>query len=199
MTAMQRHLTHQHQGAVNALLQSTSKYNTLTATQRDLLTAFASGDKDKLIAEQLDLSPSTVRHQKFTFREKAKRAKLYLAQYEAIFEDSSTSMLPIPPSITHPDDRFKISETDYATLVQKYFDFSQPTPVLTQLPKGEKKLITLLYRISEELDFDRHYSTAEINSVLKPIYFDYGLLERYLVDYGFVARTPDGRDYWRIF
>jgi len=63
-----------------------SKYNMLTENQQQLLRLFQSGKTDKEIAEELELSPSTIRHQKFTFREKAKQAKVYLALYERMLE-----------------------------------------------------------------------------------------------------------------
>ena len=36
-------------------------------------------------------------------------------------------------------------------------------------------------------------------AILDTWYLDHGLLARYLVDFGFMQRTADGRQYWRIF
>lgn len=198
---IQHHLDEQHGGTLAALLTSDSKYNTLTANQRQLLSAFHEKVKDDLIAERLQKSASTIRHQKFTFREKAKQAKLYLAQYAAAFgtTEPTPEYLPIPPAATAQDERFKITKADYQQLIQRAFDFTKDQLVLKKWPKGEKKRITLLYRISVEFDFRTLYSQSEIDEKLQLISADYGILRRYLIDYGFLARTTDNRTYWRIF
>ncbi len=46
---------------------------------------------------------------------------------------------------------------------------------------------------------NRRYSLRETDNILRSIYSDYSLLKRYLIDDGFFDRTPDGREYWRIF
>ncbi|ANZ60427.1 hypothetical protein AYR62_15185 [Secundilactobacillus paracollinoides] len=194
------HLNATHGGALDALLTADTKYNTLTETQIRLLQAFSLKQKNQAIADQLGVSASTIRHQKFTFREKAKQARLYLAQYQAVFGDEPTKdYLPIPPMATDNDDRFRITETEYADTTQKYFTFTDAGIVLTRLPKGQKKIITLLYRIADEFSFNTKYPQHEVDTKLKAIYFDYGIIKRYLIDYGFLARTTDNRTYWRIF
>ncbi len=194
------HLERQHGGPLSALLNLASKYNTLTPKQRELLRAFSQPLKDKDIANLLQISASTVRHQKFTFREKAKQAQLYLAQYEAVFGATPTdTMLPMPPTAISNDARFKITEKEYRKLTQQYFDFSVPHLTLTRLPKGQKKVIALLYRIRAEFSFGTEYPQTAVDAKLKTIYFDYVTLRRYLIDYGFLARTADNRTYWRIF
>ena len=40
------------------------------------------------------------------------------------------------------------------------------------------------------------YSECEVNEILKPIYDDYMTIRRYLIMYGFMERTRDGRQYW---
>ncbi|KRM77605.1 DUF2087 domain-containing protein [Secundilactobacillus collinoides] len=197
---MAAHLETIHDGALTALLTADTKYNTLTDNQSKLLQAFSRKQKDQTIADQLEVSASTIRHQKFTFREKAKQARFYLAQYQAVFGVQSTEdYLPIPPMATDNDDRFRITETEYAKTTQKYFEFTDGGLVLTRLPKGQKKIITLLYRISDEFTFNTKYAQPDVDAKLKAIYFDYGIIKRYLIDYGFLARTTDNRTYWRIF
>ena len=36
----------------------------------------------------------------------------------------------------------------------------------------------------------------EVNEILRPIYEDYMTIRRYLIMYGFMERTKDGRQYW---
>lgn len=91
---------------------------------------FHSKISDKDMAKKLNVTEATMRRQRFTFREKAKQAKFYLAMYELVFED------------------------------------------------GKK------------------YSEQEVNEILRPIYEDYMTIRRYLIMYGFMERTKDGRQYW---
>ena len=67
---------------VPGLLNTESRYNTLTQNQKTLLSRLAQGWSDQEIAKEAGVSVSTVRHQKFVFREKAKQARVYLALYE---------------------------------------------------------------------------------------------------------------------
>ncbi|KAF1296893.1 hypothetical protein BAU15_14410 [Enterococcus sp. JM4C] len=198
---MKEHLVTVHKGSQQALVALDSKYNTLTTKQKELLLHFGSGEKDQEIAEKFEVSPSTIRHQKFTFREKAKQAKVYLAQFEAIFSEKSLpedNLLPVPDAAGIVDDRFLLTETEYAEIVRKYFEFSTGALVLTVFPKGQKNIIGILNRIVEEFTMHTHYSGKEVDEQLKAIYFDYLLIKRYLIDYGFFTRTPDGADYYRL-
>lgn len=199
LSDIQQHVADQHQGA--DLVHDTTRYNTLTDKQQRLFTLFAAGKRDKEIAEELQLSPSTIRHQKFTFRERAKQAKYYLATFEKTFfaDSSADRLLPIPPTTEIIDDRFAITEAEYAAITKKYFKFTTGTLQLNQWPNGEKKIVAILHRIIEEVARDYRYSEAEIDQLIQPIYFDYAIIRRYLVDYGFMARTSDGTQYWRIF
>ncbi|WP_057002545.1 DUF2087 domain-containing protein [Agrilactobacillus composti] len=198
--ALTSHLEMKHGGALTALLAADSKYNMLTPTQQTLLQAFSQGLKDKDIATQQQVSDSTIRHQKFTFREKAKQAQLYLAQYQAVFgTKTGTDLLPMPPGTDTKDARFKLTPQEYIKLTQQYLDFSTPQLILKRLPKGQKKIIALLYRIRAEFDFDTKYPQAQLDAKLKAIATDYVTLRRYLIDYGFLARTTDNHTYWRIF
>ncbi|MBV7389433.1 DUF2087 domain-containing protein [Enterococcus sp. ALS3] len=192
--AVIQHLIKNHAGKTNPLIHLDSKYNTLTDKQKDLLTAFASGKKDAEIAELFKVSPSTIRHQKFTFRQKAKQAKLYLATFENVFQKDD--YLPIPLKATDVDDRFAITEEEYTALIKKYFDFSKGVQ-LKQLPKGQKKIIAILNRVIEEIPTETMLTEKELNQYLTEIYFDYVTLRRYLIDYGFLSRTTDGKKYWR--
>ncbi|MBC1520938.1 DUF2087 domain-containing protein [Listeria aquatica] len=194
--AITEHILKAHGGNATILREEPSKYNTLTEKQKTLLKAFSSGEKDAQIALELELSASTVRHQKFTFREKAKQAKLYLAQYENTFgAGEETSFFPIPSKARNLDDRFTITEEESAQTLKSYFDFSEGV-VLKRWPKKQKKIIILLNRIKEELTPNKIYTEKEITQLLKAIYFDPVTLRRYLFDYGFIGRTPDGKQYW---
>ena len=198
-TTIEQHLTIVHGGNQSLLIHLNSRYNTLTAKQQDLLTAFATGIKDADLAKQFQLAAATIRHQKFTFREKAKQAKLYLAIYQSVFESGQASndliALPEQPGII--DDRFAITEDEAAQTLQQYFDFDHDPLRLKRWPKKQKTIVTILTRIIDEIPMNQALDEAELNTYLRPIYFDYTTLRRYLIDYGFLKRTVDGRQYWR--
>jgi len=193
------HLNTVHGGNLNQLIHLKSRYNSLTAKQQDLLTAFATGIKDQALAEQLQIAAATIRHQKFTFREKAKRAKLYLAIYNqvfnsAVFDDEPTiKSKPVSPSIDSQLD----TETATAEILQSYFDFATEPIKLKQLPQQPATLTIVLKRIAVELPVGQPLPLAVLNAYLQPIYFDYSMLRHQLVANGFLKMTPDGANYWQ--
>lgn len=196
---MAQHIQAVHGGALQALIHLDSRYNTLTAKQRDLLTAFATGIKDRDLATQTGVSAATIRHQKFTFREKAKQAKLYLATYQAAFaqENPHERLLDVPQHPQDPDDRWLITEDEAAKTLQRYFDFTTEPPTLIRWPKKQKAVIVILTRIIAEIPLNHRFTEPEINAYLRPIYFDYTMVRRFLIEYHFLQRTPDGTAYWR--
>lgn len=195
----EEHLNLVHGGNRSQLVHLKSRYNTLTPKQQDLLTAFASGIKDQELAEQLQVAAATIRHQKFTFREKAKQAKLYLAIYESVFAQTAAAdqLIEPPAQATMLDDRWLITEDEVAQTLQQYFDFDQDPIRLKRWPKKQKVIIIVLTRIITEIPSGQLLTEPEINAYLKPIYFDYVTVRRYLVDYGFLQRRADGRQYQR--
>ncbi|MCF7522326.1 hypothetical protein L3X07_00825 [Levilactobacillus brevis] len=67
---IQHHLQTAHPDATHLLIQTNSKYNTLTAKQQDLLAAFSQGTKDAEIAKQMGVAaqPSAIKNLHFTKR-----------------------------------------------------------------------------------------------------------------------------------
>ncbi|MCF7522327.1 DUF2087 domain-containing protein [Levilactobacillus brevis] len=55
----------------------------------------------------------------------------------------------------------------------------------------------VLKQVVAVLPADQHFDEATLTQYLKPIYTDVPHLRRYLLDYNFLKRTADGRDYWR--
>ncbi|VDG19464.1 DUF2087 domain-containing protein [Lactiplantibacillus mudanjiangensis] len=202
VSEIEQHLQTVHGGNLNQLIHLNSRYNTLTAKQQDLLTAFATGIKDQDLAKQLQVAAATIRHQKFTFREKAKQAKLYLAIYEQVFGESaqqlvSDPLIDIPEQPRQPDDRWLITESEAAQTLQHYFDFTTDPLRLIRLPKKQKSIIIVLTRIIDEIPVNQPLTEPALNELLKPIYFDYVTVRRYLIEYGFLSRRADGSQYWR--
>lgn len=198
--SMLRHIEDEHTSAFKQNIEGGSKYNTLTDTQRELLVLFERGMADTEIANKLGIKASTVRHQKFTFREKAKQAKYYLAIYNDALDRKAASsrsddIVEIPNSATMMDDRYIMTEQEKQGILKAEFESLDPLR-LKKFPIKAKKQVAVLSRVAEEFEFGRKYSYAETKEKLSAISEDYNALSRYLVDYGFMDRTKDGSEYW---
>lgn len=93
------------------------------------------------------------------------------------------------------DDRYFISKSEEDKIVVSLFESLQPLKLKVFSPK-EKKKIVILRRIAEQFEKDRKYSEKEVNAILKAIYEDYATIRRYLIEYGFMGRTNDCKEYW---
>ena len=207
--AVQQHIENAHGGYLKSLIHSKTKYNTLTDNQKQLMELFASGITDKEIAEKTGVAVSTVRHQKFMFREKAKQARQYLAVYDGVFESKNEernektekvekgeiTMMPIHENATMVDSRYNITTEERDHVIKVCFSSLEPL-VLGQFPPKEKRKIIVLARIAQEFDKSKKYSEKEVNEILKAIFDDFATIRRYLIEYGFMKRTNDGAQYW---
>ena len=148
---------------------------------------------DKEIAEKMNISPSTVRFQRYSFREKAKQAKIILALAELLEEMEAKHKVwkeKEAKSAKPVDENQKMLETlfsSFSPLVLKTFDFGK---------RKEEKRLLILKTIVDQFEKDKKYTNKEVDAVLKEIYHDYATLRRSLVDYGFMERTGDNREYW---
>lgn len=183
------HIENQH-GSVFAYLLSLDKSATgLTDLQRRLLGLFYEGKSDTAVQKELGLgATSTVRNHRFLLKERERQAKLFLALMELLRgkDPSTESAKPGAP---------KAAESPEANVLQKYFPHGTDGP-LTKLPRSLEHRKLVLSLISQRFDRGRRYTEAEVNEILEPIFPDYVGLRRYLVDYGFVNRVPDGSQYW---
>ncbi len=195
--AATQHVNLVHGTPFETLLQGESKYMTLTENQKQILKLMGNGLSDNDIAKQLGVTPSTIRHQKFMFREKAKQAKMFLAVYE--LSDKNTkqadNLIPIHSGATMVDDRYITTEEENNKILETAFYSLEPLK-LKGFPAKEKKKIVVLKKITESFDKGRHYDEKELNKILKAIYADFPTLRRYLIEYGFMDRTTDCMEYW---
>jgi hypothetical protein len=196
--AIKIHIDMEHGSKFDELLYLDSKYNTFTDNQKKLLSLIYADLTDKEIAKELEVSTSTVRHQRFMFREKAKQAKMYLAIYEQAF-DKKTLMeemiVPVHSNATMVDDRYVTTEKEKEQILKTVFESLVPLRLKT-FPKKEKKKIVILAKIVEQFEREKRYTEKEVNLIIKEIYEDYAVIRRYLVDYGFMERTNDCNEYW---
>ncbi|MDD3193573.1 MAG: DUF2087 domain-containing protein [Oscillospiraceae bacterium] len=196
--AVQIHMTKEHPNRLDDLLRGESKYLSLTENQSELLRSVAAGQTDAQIAAKTGTAVSTVRHQRFVLREKAKRAKLYLAVYEMVQEtqDAREKLIQIHGGAKMIDDRYSITEEEQKKILANVFISLEPLK-LKVLSSKEKKKIVILSKIAEQFEPDRVYSGKETDALLKEIFDDYASLRRHLIEYGFLDRTTDGNQYWK--
>jgi hypothetical protein len=196
--AIKIHLTEDHPNRLAELLNLDSRYLSLTANQKELFSLFHSGMSDNEIANKLGVAASTVRHQKFVFRERAKAAKLYLAAWSIVEENKNkqSELMPIHEGATMVDERYVVTEEENRKILQNVFISLDPLKLKVLSPK-EKKKIVILRKIAEKFDEQKNYTEKEVNAILKPIYEDYASLRRYLIEYGYMGRTTDCTSYWK--
>ncbi len=196
--AVRMHVEQSHGGMFGHLLRSDSKYNTITEKQKELLNLIHSGLPDQVIAQKLGITASTVRHQKFSFREKAKQAKLYLSLYELATEGTPSgkdALIPIHEGANMIDDRYVITMEEREKILSAVFLSLSPLKLKLFSAKEKKKIVTL-QKIIEQFTKGKVYTEKEINQILKDIYDDFPTIRRYLIEYGFMERSKDCRDYW---
>jgi hypothetical protein len=80
-------------------------------------------------------------------------------------------------------------------VAQGIFSSLEPL-VLKHFSTKQKKKYVILKKTAALFDMQRTYTEKEINQILKPVYPDYAMLRRALVDYGWLERKPDGSLYW---
>jgi hypothetical protein len=203
LKAIQLHVEKEHGNMLDILTSFDKKYTGITENQKELLSMIYKGFSDNDIAKKIGVAPATVRHQRFVFREKAKQAKLYLAIFEvtekAVSErkekSSDEELINIHSSATMVDDRYSITKFDEDKIIDSVFESLYPLK-LKVFSSKEKKKIVILRRIVSQFEKGRKYSEMEVNTVLKPIYEDYATIRRYLIEYGFMERTTNCKEYW---
>jgi DNA-binding CsgD family transcriptional regulator len=183
--AVRLHIDKEHGHIFRNLLALDKNKTGLTDTQKDFLECYYSGMNDKEIAEKMNISAATVRYQRFNFREKVKQARMILALSELL--DRELELWGSPKPI---DENQKMLETLFESLSPlklKTFDFKK---------KREEKRQLILKTVIQQFEKEKKYTNKEVDAVLKEIYHDYATLRRHLVDYGFLERTGDCREYW---
>ena len=196
--AIQMHVQ-AHGGVFEQLMIMDKKYTTLTENQAQLMRMMQAGMSDAQIAAELGVAASTVRHQRFMFREKARQAKAYLALFDLSIGSAtpaSDRSIPIHPTATMVDDRYQITKSEEDSALKAHFSSLDPL-VLRSFPSKEKKKITVLRRIVTIFDPNKTYTELEVNARLKEVYDDFATIRRYLIEYGFMKRSMDGKQYIR--
>lgn len=195
-TAIKLHIAEEHSSVFDALISEGKKVTGLSKVQSELLSYFHERVPDKEIAAKTNTAPSTVRYQRFNLREKAKQARVFLALFELMEEQSNyETNTKIHKGATMVDERYMTTDDESKKIIENFFISTDPL-ILKTFSSKEKKKIVILRTIAEQFEKDRKYSEKEVNDILKSIYGDFATIRRYLIEYGFLDRTRNGSEYW---
>ncbi|OAS87785.1 MULTISPECIES: DUF2087 domain-containing protein [Metabacillus] len=195
---MRIHIELTHQSVFESLLGMDKKLTGLTDHQKGLLRLFYQGKSDKEVQEELGLgSTSTIRHHRFALKEKERQAKSFLAMMELLKEKDqyAPAFLPVHKTARMVDERYNITQEEQEKIISKYFP-EGTNKSLNKFPPKEKQRLVILREITNQLKPDHMYTEQELNQILKAIYEDHVMIRRYLIEYGFLDRKPDGSKYW---
>lgn len=195
---MRLHIERVHQSVFHYLMNLDKKVTGLTDHQNQLLRLFYQGKSDKEVQAEMEIgSASTIRHHRFALKEKERQAKTFLAIMELLREKDQHAPALVPPHITAKmvDDRYAVTLEEQQEIIQKFL----PEGIqgrLTKFPPKEKQRYIVLREMAKRFEIGAKYSEKEINQTLESMYGDYVKVRRYLIEYGFLERTPDGGQYW---
>ncbi|MCK5129873.1 MAG: DUF2087 domain-containing protein [Clostridiales bacterium] len=192
------HIQEEHDSVLFQLMNLDKKYTSLTEKQKTMTQFMIEGMQDKEIADRMQISPSTVRHQRFILKEKAKQAKAYLAFYELLIAslgNSNETKDKVHAGATMIDERYFSTEKEEANVMKAHLASVDPL-IMKTFPPKEKKKIILLRLIVKQFKNDIKYTEKEVNEILMNIYHDHVTLRRYLIEYGFMERKKDCSYYW---
>lgn len=91
------------------------------------------------------------------------------------------------------DDRTRVTVAEAAAIEEKYM---RPDGSFLRIPRKEKEKLVLLRRLSGRFEAGKKYTQKEVDALLLTAHEDYAALRRYLIDYRFMRREPDGSAYW---
>lgn len=192
---MRYHIEGEHGSVFDYLLSLNKKLTGLTDHQSNLLRLFYEGKNDKDIQKELEIgSASTIRHHRFALKEKERQAKIFLTLMDLLKEKDKHAPAIVPPHKTANmlDVRYDITQEESEKVVKKCFKDGR----LINFPRKEKQKLVVLRQITNQIDPEQTYSEKALNEILKSIYEDFVTIRRYLIEYGFLDRKPDGSAYW---
>lgn len=197
---VRHHIQRAHTSVFDYLLQMDKKYTGITAHQKELLHYFEKGLTDKeIVAEMNGGSASTIRTHRFKLKEKEKQAKVFLALMTLLENKKenkkSADFIDFHKGATMIDERYAITEEEKEKVLSTYFKEGLDGKIDT-FPSKEKRKLIVLQNIIRRFEPNQTYSEKEVNEILKTVYADFVTIRRYLIEYGFMDRTPEGTAYW---
>lgn len=199
--AAKMHIKEKHESMLDYLLNMNPIFTGISEAQKRIVELFAQGLSDSEISSKLSIANSTIRNHRYKLREREKQAKLFLAMMELLAQNTNKKVNKLDKgqicdphkTATSIDDRFNVTDEEKKKIIASYID---ETGALKNYPSKEKRKIIVLEAISLNFVKDKIYSEKEVNRVLKRIYEDYATLRRALIEYGFLDRSNDCKEYW---
>lgn len=194
--AMKEHVAEAHGNLFDEILDMGKDATGIPDAMADVLRLLHKGNADKEIATILGgKAPSTVRNQRRALRRRETEAKIFLALMKLLDQSGKRvgRFIAYPASMPMQDDRAVVTEEEALAIETKYL---RGDGSLLRIPRKEKEKLVILRRIAERFAADRLYGQKEVDAILIQADADYAALRRYLIDYRFLEREPDGSAYW---
>lgn len=195
---MRNHVRQAHGSVFDWILARDRKQTGLTEQQGRLFRLFMDGHSDVEIMRALGLgNASTVRNHRAQMKERERHARIWLAMMAMLRDGASRAKAHVVPhdGAVAVDDRWEITLEEEAALLKKYF-LDGPDGRIVNFSMKEKGKIVVLRQLCKRFKPGRAYSEKEVNEILKGAHADFATLRRYLIEYGFMVRNPDGSRYW---
>ena len=93
------------------------------------------------------------------------------------------------------EERFQITEVEREKVLKSYLRHGLDGPLDT-FPSKDKRKYIIAQEIIKRFEVGKVYMEKEMNAVLIEIYPDFATIRRFFIDYGFMNRSDDGREYW---
>jgi DNA-binding CsgD family transcriptional regulator len=198
--AARAHVAGLHGGAFALLRGLGDEAAGLPEVQGRVLGLLHEGRSDEEIAAKLGgKSSSTVRNHRFNLRKREAEARVFLALMRLLDErgEGAGRFLDYPAAMPARDERAAVTEAEATAIEAKHL---RALPgggfAFASWPKRQKEKLVLLRRAAGLFETGRRYSEPEVNALLSPLWDDYVTIRRYLIEYHFLSRKPDGSEYW---
>lgn len=201
--AVRDHVGRLHGGPFEALMGFGPDAAGLTELQSRLLRYLHEGKDDREIAALTGgKSESTVRNHRFNLRKRAGEARVFLALMSLVESrdrgGSPDPFLAYPAGMPLRDERTAVTASEAAAIETRCLGQGDAGHVEIRMwPRKQKEKLVVLLRVAELFERGRRYSEQEVNALLMPVYGDHVTIRRYLIEYRFLDRKPDGSAYWR--
>jgi len=192
------HIEKTHGSVFEFILEMDKKLTGISEHQKSILRLFYQGKNDEEIRKEINVgSKSTIRNHRFILKEKERQSRLFLALMELLKQKdiNAPAIVDIHKTATMVDERYNSTVDESESILKKYFPDGREEK-LSRFPKKQKHKIIILRNILSRFSVKDIYTEKEINKILKTAYGDYVTLRRYLIEYGFLDRKPDGSQYW---
>jgi hypothetical protein len=195
--SVEEHVRQVHGNPASWLIGLDKRLTGLSDVQKKLLGGLLSGMDDKGLARDMGITPSTVRNHRFQLREREKQARVFLALMSLLeaVPKGGQSLVDSHRNATMVDERYAITQAEQNAFIAQYFPEGADGPI-KDFPSKEKRKLVILMQLAKRFEPGRRYTEPEVNLVLKAAWHDYVTLRRYLIEYGFMDREPNGSSYW---